>query len=255
MGRVALSALTAVLLLPRPGAAVTLEDIVQRHLAWLARTNNCLVELRQKGVAQPLGTVFIDNTKSPREVSYQGDVPIGARTRKLVITGTRNASRASVDGARNTQWTLPQGPFNSSFDLFQRGVGVKETIDRINTMASQVTVLENPVGGRYGIKMQMAPGFLGEMDGFLDSLLLGGSIPRDIDSTLWFTTDGRLDRMVLQEGKPDMVITTLKYLEVNVGAQRRAVLVPKIDTTRGRAYPSLVDMMKSVATEDGSGAN
>lgn len=240
----------------RPVAAVTVEQVVQKHLDWLAKTNNYLAEVRVKGSPQPLGTVFVDNTKTPREVNFQGNVPIGSRARRLVIQGNRNASRASLDGTKATQWNLPQGPFGSSFDLFSRGVGVQETVDRINTMSNQVTVLENPVGGKVGLKMQMSPGFLGQMDAFLDTVLLGATIPRDIDSTLWFdATTGRLDRMVLQEGKPDMVVTSLKYLESNVSQARSRALTPKIDVTRAKAYPSLVDMMKSIATEDGGSAN
>jgi hypothetical protein len=256
VGRLVLTALALALTAPRPGAATTLEQVVQHHLDWLAKTNNYLAELRVKGTAQPLGTVFVDNTKSPREVNFQGDVPIGSRSRRLVIAGTRNASRASLDGTKATAWNLPQGPFGSSFDLFSRGVGVQETIDRINTMASEVSVLENPVGGRVGIKMLMNPGFLGQMDAFLDSVLLGASIPRNVESTLWFDSKtGRLERMVLQEGKPDMVVTTLKYLETNVSQARSRALVPKIDVGRAKEYPSLVDMMKSIATEEGGSAN
>lgn len=256
VGRLALTALALALLGARPGGATTVEEVVQRHLDWLAKTNNYLAELRVKGTAQPLGTVFVDNTKSPREVNFQGNVPIGSRARHLVITGTRSASRASLDGTKATQWNLPQGPFGSSFDLFSRGAGVRETVDRIHTMSSEVVVLDNPVGGRVGIKMTMAPGFLGQMDAFLDTVLLGASIPRNIDSTLWFNSaTGRLERMVLQEGKPDMVVTTLKYLETNVSQARSRALMPKIDAGRAKAYPSLVDMMRSIATEEGGSAH
>jgi hypothetical protein len=104
--------------------------------------------------------------------------------------------------------------------------------------------------------MLMNPGFLGQMDAFLDSVLLGASIPRNVESTLWFDSKtGRLERMVLQEGKPDMVVTTLKYLETNVSQARSRALVPKIDVGRAKEYPSLVDMMKSIATEEGGSAN
>jgi len=256
VARLVLTALALTLVAAPARAATTLEQVVQHHLDWLGKTNNYLAELRVKGMAAPLGTVFVDNTKSPREVSYQGDVAIGSRSRHLVITGTRSASRAALDGTKATAWNLPQGPFGSSFDLFSRGVGVQETIDRINTMASEVSVLDNPVGHLVGIKMIMNPGFLGQMDAFLDSVLLGSSIPRNIESTLWFsTTTGRLERMVLQEGQPDMVVTALKYLETNVSQARSRALVPKIDATRAKAYPSLVDMMKSVAADEGGSAN
>ncbi len=256
VGRLVLTALALALTAARPAGATTLDQVVHRHLDWLAKTNNYLAELRVKGMAQPLGTVFVDNTKSPREVNFQGNVAIGSRSRHLVIAGTRNASRASLDGSKATAWNLPQGPFGSSFDLFSRGVGVQETIDRINTMASEVSVLDNPVGHLVGIKMIMNPGFLGQMDAFLDSVLLGGSIPRNVESTLWFsTTTGRLERMVLQEGQPDMVVTALKYVETNVSQARSRALVPKIDASRAKSYPSLVDMMKSIATEEGASAN
>jgi hypothetical protein len=251
VGRAALT-LAACLVL-RAGVAsgaVTLEQVVQKHLEWLRKNNNYHADILLKGSAEPLGSVFVDNTKAPREVHYQGNVQIGKRTRNMVISGTRNSSRAVIDGTRSAQWDLPAGPFGNSFDLFQRGVGVKETIDRIHAMSSEVEVLENPVGGRVGIKMQMAPGFLGQMDAFLDTVLLGGSIPRNIDSTLWFnSTTGRLERMVLEDGKPDMVIATLKYTETNVSAARARALVPKFDA-RARSYPSLVDLVKSVAAED-----
>lgn len=251
MARAALIVALLVVARAVPARAITMEQIVQRHLDWLAKTNNYYAEIWIKGAAQPLGTVFVDNTKTPREVNFQGSLPINGRPRELVIQGTRSASRATLDRTRATQWSLPEGPFRQSFDLFQRGVPVKETCDRIKTISSDVQVLENPVGGRVGIKMQIAPGFLGQMDALLDQLLLGASIPRDIDSTIWFDGSGRLARMVLQDGKPDMVVATLKYKETNVSSVRRAAIVPRIDVGRAKMYPSLIDMMKAVVTEEG----
>ena len=252
VGRPALIAALLLLVGVAPAGAITFEQVIQRHLDWLAKTNNYYAEIWIKGAAQPLGTVFVDNTKTPREVDFQGSLPINGRPRELVIQGTRSNSRATLDRTRATQWSLPEGPFRQSFDLFARGVPLKETCDRIKTISSDVQVLENPVGGRVGVKMQIAPGFLGQMDALLDRMLLGASIPRDIDSTIWFDGNGRLARMVLQDGKPDMVVATLKYKETNVAAVRRAAIVPRMDLGRAKMYPNLIDLMKSVVTEEGA---
>ena len=231
--------------------AITLEQLVQRHLDWLARTDNYVVELRIKGNATTIGRASIDNTKSPAEVVFQGDPNIGRKTHNLSITGTARQTRAVVDRSRASDWALPAAPgATPQFTIFRRGATVDETLQRIRGVASDAYVVSNPAGGLNGLRMQLNPGYLGELEATLDQVLVGYPLLRNLSITIWFNDDGRIERSVVQENQPDQVTTTLKYLAVNVPASRRRTMVPPPDTKAKETYPSLIEIVVGILQQD-----
>lgn len=238
-----------------PARARTVEEVVQKHLDWLNRVDNYVVEIKIKGMSTTLGRASVDNTKSPVEADFVGQqVPLGPSGRHaLAISGSPQRTRAVLDGTRYTDWQLPAAPV---FTLFQRGATLTQTMNRISLIATTTQVLENPVGRRVGLRMDMATSYLGKLETTLDNVLLGQPLAPTFKVTLWFNEDGRIDRMVSQEGKPDQVVTSLNYLAINVSSERRRELVPPMPVARSaRSYPSFADMIRSVMQqEEGTGA-
>jgi hypothetical protein len=252
----------ALLALAAPGrvGAVTVEEVVARQLAWLAKTDNYLAEVRTSGLKTGrLGTAFVDNTVSPARVLFEGDLEFPSRiTRTLAIAGTERNASAAVDG-RAASWALPPGPFGTSFALFERGMTLAAAMQRLRRATSDVSVIENPQGGVTGLRLVSNPDFLKTMDGVLDSMLLGGTLPRGVETTLWFNADGRLERMTLSELGRDQLVTTLHYLETNLSAVRRRKYERSMDAVASAAaagpvsakvYPSFLEMLLAIKQED-----
>lgn len=246
----------AVLVLAAPGARAeaTLESIVTSHLAWLKKTNNYLAEIRTSGLQTGrVGIVFVDNTVKPAQVYFEGQLEFPDKTKKtLAISGSNVNAAAEVDN-RAAQWTVPSTPFPGSFSLLERGLTVSEAVARIQQFSPTAKAVENPQGGLVGLKLVPDPGFLSKVDGMLDSMLLGGSLPRGVEHTIWFNADGRIERMDITEGGAHELITKLNYLDVNLPTGRSRKYQRAIQT-RGRreVYPSLLEMLLAIKQEQGS---
>jgi len=243
-----------------PVHAATVEEVVARQLAWLGKTDTYLAEIRTSGLhTGKLGTVFVDNTVKPAKVLFQGDVEFPSKvTRKLEIAGTQQNTAASLAG-RSSAWTLSEAPFGNSFALFERGMTVEDAMARLRQATSEITVIENPQGGVTGLRMTSNPDFLKKMDGMLDSILLGGTLPGGVETTLWFKGDGRLERMVLSESGRDELITTLHYLETNLppskaGTYKRSAEAVATAAAQGptsaEVCPSFYEMLLAVQQDE-----
>jgi hypothetical protein len=236
------------------GAAVTLEDVVGKHLRWLEATDNYLAEIRTSGLQTGrLGTVFVDNTTMPAEAYFEGAIDFPSqRRRTLEIAGTDTSARAAMDD-RAAAWALPKTPFKQSFSMFERGLSVDEAIRRVREIDPNAAVVENPVGGLNGLRVTPNQDFLTRVDGMLESLLLGGSLPRGVDTTIWFNADGRIERMVLAEGTQERLITTLHYLGTNLAASRARKYRRPIEMRgRSQVYPTLLEMLLAIKQDDAS---
>ncbi len=247
--------------------AATVEEVVARQLAWLKKTDTYLAEIRTSGLhTGRLGTVFVDNTVSPAQVWFQGEAEFPNKvTRTVEIAGTERDASAIVAG-REATWGLAQAPFGKSFALFERGMTVEEAMARLRKATVDMTVVENPAGGVTGLRMIANPGFLTTMDGLLDSMLLGGTLPRGVETTLWFNGEGRLERMTLAEAGRDQLVTTLHYLDTNMPATRarkyrRSIeAVTAAGATRApgakaaEIYPSFLEMLLAIKQDDAAKA-
>jgi hypothetical protein len=228
-----------------------LRDVVARHIEWQKSVTNYRAEITRLGlVSDRVGTVFVDNTTDPPTIHFEGTVEIAKRERPITIVGTKEATKASV-GSRVSQWELSEAPFGNSFSIISSDAGVDESVERIEATASDVEVLENPVGGLVGIRMNLDNGFMSKVDAMLESILLGGSIDRGLEATIWFNEDGRIERTVINEGQSDMVINRFKYLEVNVAESRAAELRKTVETAkRAKVYPSLLEMVWAIVLDE-----
>jgi hypothetical protein len=240
--------------LARPAAATTLEDVVGRYLGWLAATDNYRVEIRTISTRQSanIGTVCVDNTTSPPTVRFDGEFQLrtGARSHPLVIAGNPNTAQAAVEH-RATAWSLPPGPFNRSYVLIERGMNVDDAVSRLHQTSLKVTVLDNPHGGLTGIQMISNPDFQKKMEGLLEQVLLGGTLTAPGNTTVWFNGDGRLERMVINEGSPDAIVTALTYLDQNMPKEQLQSFMRGVDMqTKSQIYPSFLEMLMAVYQED-----
>jgi hypothetical protein len=240
-------------------ATPTVEQVVQKHLAWLKATDNYLAEIRTAGLQTGrIGTVFVDNTTNPEQAYFKGEVEFPNKTKRtLEISGTDTDAAAEVEG-RVAEWTIPQTPFKGSFSMFHRSFTVKDAVDRLHKMSSEVGIVENPHGGLVGLTLHPNPSFLSQVDGMLESLLLGGSLPRGVETTIWFNGDGRIERMVLSEGGADALITSLIYLDTNMPVTRqrkyrRSIKARAATTTQ--VYPSLLEMLIAIKQDDAKAAS
>lgn len=238
---------------PRTTAgAVTLEDVVRTHLGWLQATDNYLAELRTSGLQTGrLGTVFVDNTTTPATAYFEGSLDFpNQQKRTLEIAGTDTAARAAVDD-RGAAWTVPSAPFKQSFSMFERGISVEESVRRIRDVDPNAAVLENPHGGVNGLRVTPSQDFLSRVDGMLESMLLGGTLPRGVQSTIWFNGEGRIERMVLSEGSQERMVTTLHYLGTNLPASRSRKYRRTIEMRGKReVYPTLLEMLLAIKQQD-----
>lgn len=242
----------ALLLATATASAATLEEVVGRQLDWLKRTDNYLAEIRTAGLQTgTIGTVFVDNTTSPPQVAFEGELEFPSKIkRNLEIVGSADDAAASV-GNRASAWRLDKAPFGKSFAFFERGIGVDEAIRRLRQANNEVGVIENPAGGLTGIRMLPNPDFLTKMDGMLDSILLGGTLPRGVETIIWFNREGRIERMVLAEGGRDSLITTLEYRGVNLPGARARKYRRTIDTrAKAQVYPSFLEMLLAIKQDD-----
>jgi hypothetical protein len=234
-------------------AAATLEEVVGKHLAWLRATDNYLAELRMSGLKTgDLGTVFVDNTVSPAQVWFEGDLEFPNKvTRKLAIVGTANDTQAAV-GEHASVWTLDKGPFGRSFAPLERGLTVEEAVRRLRVVSSKVTVLENPQGGVTGIRLVSEPDFLTRMDTLLASVLAGGVLPRTVDSTVWFSNaNGRIERMTLTDLGAESFFVTLNYLGTNLPASRARTYRRAIEMrSKTKVHPSFYEMFLAISQQD-----
>lgn len=234
-------------------ADASLESVIQKHLGWLQRTNNYLAEIRTSGLQTGrVGVVYVDNAVDPAQVFFEGEIEFPNKTKRtLEISGSDVDARATVDD-RAAAWDVPKTPFNGSFSLFERGLTVAQATARVQQFSPTATVVENPQGGLVGIRMVPDPGFLSKVDGMLDSMLLGGSLPRDVPHTIWFNGDGRIERMDLGDvnGTPELV-TKLIYLDVNLPAARsRKYQRPIRIQSKEQVYPSLLEMLLAIKQDD-----
>lgn len=247
-------ALATILVGTRPvRAEVSLETVVQKHLGWLQRTKNYLAEIRTSGLQTGrVGVVYVDNTTTPAQVFFEGEIEFPNKTKRtLEITGTDTNARATVDD-RAAAWDVPTTPFNGSFSLFERGLTVAQATARVQQFSPTAKVVENPQGGLVGILMVPDPTFLSKVDGMLDDMLLGGSLPRDVPHTIWFNGDGRIERMDLGDvsGTPELV-TKLIYLDVNLPAARSRKYQRTIQIHgKDEVYPSLLEMLLAIKQDD-----
>ncbi len=227
---------------PAPGGA-PLADVVQAHLAWLTAHNNYRAKVvHRQGDETTEGTLVVDYLSG--RILYTGGMqrlPPGVvlKTTNLRDGGFKMAlSRGLQRGDDLTVFVARgvPGPFpNGSWQLFERGATLNETIARMHTVASGIATMPASDQGAMGLRLEFDEGLLEQLGRQLDRAF---GMEDEVRATrlgwvdLWFGSDGRLVAGRVYEKNGTLISDgTLTYEEIDAPTAAIAAVMPSGEAT------------------------
>ena len=227
---------------PAVGGA-PLVEVVQAHLAWIAAHNNYRAKVvNQQDGETTEGTLVVDYLSG--RILYTGGVqhlPPGVmlKTTNLRDGGFKMALSRGLERGDDLTVFLARGvpgPFpNGSWQLFERGATLNETIARLHTVASGIATLPASDQGAMGLRLDFDESLLEQLGRQLDR---GFGMEDEVRAKrlgwleLWFGPDGRLVGGRVYEKNGTLISDgTLTYEEVDAPTAAVAAVMPSGEAT------------------------
>jgi len=246
--------LLTLFVLPAPPAAGQpkgVGGIVSRHIGWLDRVRNYKAEVTvtadgsdqaDKGLLLvdnvTRKTAFLTQTQGLPKGVYLKTMRVGDNTQRMMLS--RGLSRS--DDLPIQEHTLLDGPFpGGSYDLFRRGDGLAQTMNRLNQISNDVTAKPKSKLGEYGLRIGLQADFTRSMADMVDEMLELDSqtiVPPEA-LVLWFDGAGRLDAVeIFFDSDPGRGLVKFDYKETDLPQEE--VMAGFREATQVEADPTLL---------------